>query len=93
LISGGHLRSRDNLFAYADYTGHFTPDCFGVFDLQRASAAPAGANTTGGRAARENQNHIFSQAGNLRFHLGFGTVADPNHRNDCADTDDNAQRG
>ena len=93
LISGGHLRSRDNFFAYADHTGHFAPDRLGIFDLQRAGAAPAGPNTTCSRAPGKNQNHIFSEAGDLCFHLRLRAIANPDHRNDCADADDDTQRG
>ena len=35
----------------------------------------------------------MSEAGDLRFHLSLRAVADPNHRDDRANTNDDAERG
>ena len=93
MISSGDLSRRNDFLAHGDDAGHFAPDCFGVFDFQRAGAAPAGANAAGCGASGKNQNHVFAQAGDLRFDLRFGAVADPDHGDDRADADDDAQRG
>src|SRR5439155_10090841 len=50
------------------------------------------ANSTRRRATGKNQNHILSEAGDLRFHLRLCAVADPDHGDHCADTDDDAKR-
>ena len=92
MISGCHLRGRDNFFAHADDAGHFASDRFGVFNFQRACAAPAGADATRRGASGKDQDHVLSKAGDLRFHLRLGAVADPGHRNDCPDADDDSQR-
>ena len=93
LISGCDLCRRNDFLTDADDTGHFAPNCFRVFDLQRAGAAPAGANAARGSAPRKDQDYIFSEAGDLRFHLRLGAVADADHGNDSANTDDNTERG
>ena len=41
---------------------------------------------------RKNQNHIFSETGDLRFHLRFRAVTDPDHGDHCPDADDNTER-
>ena len=46
-----------------------------------------------GDAAGKNQNHIFAEAGDLRFDLRLGAVADADHGDDRADADDDAERG
>jgi hypothetical protein len=91
LISGGYLGGRNNFLAHPDDARHFASDRLCVFDFQSAGAAPPRANATGSGAAGEDQNHILSEAGNLRFHLCLRSVADPNHRNHRAHADDNSQ--
>ena len=94
LISGSDLRRRNNFFAYADYTWHFAPNRFGVFNLQGAGAAPAGANAARRRAAGKRSGSRFSpRLGDLRFDLRLRAVANPDHRNDRADADDDPERG
>ena len=61
LISGRDLARRNHFLADRDDPGHFAPDRFGIFDLQRAGAAPAGANAARGDAAGKNQDHVFAR--------------------------------
>ena len=93
LIAGRDLCGRDNFFADGGDAGHFAPDRFGIFDFQRARAAPARANAARGRAAGKNQDHIFAETRDLRFDLRLRAVADADHRDDRADADDDAERG
>ena len=45
------------------------------------------------RAAGKNEDDILAEARDLRFHLRLRAVADSDHRDDRADTDDDAERG
>src|SRR5205823_9946453 len=65
LISGRDLCRRNDFLTDADDTGHFAPNCFSIFNLQRARAAPAGANAARGSAPRKDQDYILSEAGDL----------------------------
>ena len=93
LVSGSNLRRGNNFFAYTDYTWHFAPNCFGVFNLQGAGAAPAGANAAGRSAAGKDQDHVFAKTGYLSFHLRLRAVADSDHGDDRADANDDPERG
>ncbi len=92
LISSRYLGGGNNFFAYRDYTRHFAPNRVGVFNFQGAGASPAGTNAARCGAARENQNHIFSKAGDLRFYLRLRAVADADHGDHRADADDDTKR-
>jgi hypothetical protein len=92
LVSRSHLRGRNNFLTHSDDARHFAPDRFGVFNLESAGAAPASANPTRSGASGKNEDHILSEARDLRLDLRFRAVADSNHRDDRADTDDNSQR-
>ena len=93
LVSCSHLRGRNNFRTHSDDAGHFAPNRFGVFNFESTRAAPASANPARGGAAGKNEDHILSEAGDLRLDLRFRAVADSNHRDDRADTDDNSERG
>ena len=93
MVSGSYLRGRNDFLTNSDNARYFAPDRFRVFNFQRPGAAPAGTNAAGSNAPGENENHILSEAGDLRFHLRFCAVADPNHGNDGANADDDAERG
>ena len=93
LISRRHLRSRGNFFAYRGDARDFAADCLGVFDLQRAGATEPGANTARGDAAGKDLENVLTKARDLRLDLRFRAVADADHGDDGADTDNNAERG
>ncbi len=92
LIACRHLGCRWNLFANRDHARHFAPDRFSIFNLERAGIPPPGTNTARSCAAGKNQDHVLTQSGDLRFHLRLGSVADSDHRDDRAHTNDNAER-
>ena len=87
------MSGRNNFLAYADDARHFAPDRLRVFDLQRAGATPSRANTTRSGAAGKDEDHILPETGNLRLDLSLRSVANPNHCNDRANTNDDAERG
>src|SRR5439155_19461987 len=91
LISGGYLRGGNNFLAYSNDARHFPPNRLRVFDFQRAGAPPPGANAAGSGAAGEDEDHILSETGDLRFYLRLRSVADPNHRNHRAHTNDDSE--
>ena len=93
LIPGRDLRVRNDFLAHQRHRRDLAADRFRVLDLQRARAAPAGADAARGGAAGENQNDVLAQPGDLRFDLGLRAVADADHRDDRADADDDAERG
>src|SRR5207237_918777 len=44
-------------------------------------------------AAREDQDDVLAQTGDLRFDQGFGAIADADGDDDSADAEDNAEHG
>ena len=60
----------------------------------RVPAPPeSGANAARCDAAGKDLENVLTQAGDLRLDLRFRAVADANHRDHCAHTDDDAKRG
>lgn len=77
----------------AEDVGDFGGDGGGVFGSERGRAAPTAASAAGGEVAGENAHDVLAEGGDLGFDLGFGAVADADHRDDRADADDDTERG
>ena len=92
MVSGGNLRGRSNFFAHRDDARDFAADCLRVFDLQSTSAAESSANAARCDAAGKDLENVLTQAGDLRLDLRFRAIANADHRDHRAHTDDDAKR-
>ena len=90
---GEDLFSRAHLGAEAVDIFDIGEDGVGVFRREGSRAAVAAPRAAAGEAARHDGDQILAHRGDLGFDLGFGPVADADHRNDGGDADDHAQRG
>ena len=90
---GQDLRAVLHLGADVGDAGDFVADRERILDGQRAGGAEAAAHAAGGEIAGKHADDVLAQAGDGRFHLRLGAVADADHGDDRGDADDDAERG
>ena len=93
LVAGDDDDAAADLGADDGDAGDFPLNGLGVLHGQGAGPTPPAVQSAAGEAAGKDQDDVLAHAGDLRFDLGFGAVADADGGDDGGNADDHAQRG